>query len=59
MKIKITSCNNCPFKRYIYEQGFCGNICGISKDAYNIIPKHGIKENCPLKTEKIKIVFDN
>jgi len=48
---EIENCYECPFREYIYEQGFCGECCRFN--VYQKIPCKGILKSCPfLKGEK-------
>lgn len=55
MKIKIEldiqNCYECPFVENIHEHGFCGNCC--QKIAYGMIPKQGIRKDCPFKNKNV------
>lgn len=54
VEMEINNCYACPFKERVYEQGFCGEVCGRSKKAYATIPKKGIAKDCPLRQFEIK-----
>lgn len=52
----IEHCTQCPFKEYMFEQGTCGDICGllIHEPYPQLIPREGILTKCPFKkNEKI------
>ena len=52
--IEINSCVDCPFKEHIYEQGFCGEFCSLM--SFTKIEKDGIRNDCPLKSNKAYII---
>ena len=56
MKITINSCKQCPFTTYVYEHGFCGNICVLLS---NVALDQGISSKCPFRTEKtIEVILE-
>lgn len=52
MVIIVKKCTKCPFKSYMYEQGFCGDVCDLL-DGYAIIAESGVRKNCPLMNQTV------
>lgn len=48
IEMKIENCRECPYKTYVYEQGYQATEC-TKLPAYSEIAVTGVRHDCPFQ----------
>lgn len=51
IEMEIENCYECPFKTYVYEQGYSATECS-KLPPYSSIAEKGVLPNCPFLPNK-------